>query len=227
MDRYKLKTNLGIPAEILKLLSILTKADFFRDGLLIGSWAMHFYQEILGIRYVLRTGDIDFALPPEILRKTKEVDLEAAFKESGMDSVTDYSSGLQKFLSEMYEIEFLVHRQGGKTEVKDISKYNINALSMPFLDILFIQPISIELPDCQVRIPCPEALFFHKMIIAQRRKDGWKKEKDLEQCATLAERLNYELLANMAQSYKKGPAIVRGLRKSCEEIDFRCDLLDI
>ncbi len=227
MDQYKLKTTPEIPAEILELLSILTQADFFEDGLLIGSWAMLFYQEVLGIKYVLRTGDIDFALIPEVLKKAKAVDLEAIFKKSGLDSVTDYSSGLQKFLSEMYEIEFLVHRRGGKSEVKDVRKYNVNALSMPFLDILFMQPIRVEMPDCQVRIPCSEALFFHKMIIAQRRKEGWKKEKDLEQCAILAERLNIELLSNMAQSYNKSRTTMNSLRKSCEEIGFRCDILGV
>ena len=94
MNRYKLKTTPEIPAEIRELLSILTQADFFEDGLLIGSWAMLFYQEVLGIEYVLRTGDIDFALIPEVMKKAKAVDLEAIFKESGLDSVTDYSSGL-------------------------------------------------------------------------------------------------------------------------------------
>ena len=40
-----------LPAEITGVLRVLDRSGFFSDGLLIGSWAMLFYQEALGFRY--------------------------------------------------------------------------------------------------------------------------------------------------------------------------------
>ena len=107
MDIYKVDGDLGLPSEILELLYILNDADFFQDGLLIGSWAMLFYQELLGLKYVLRTGDIDFAFIPKVLKEAKTFDLEAEFKALGMELIIDRESGLQKFLTDLYEVEFL------------------------------------------------------------------------------------------------------------------------
>lgn len=225
MDTYKLDGDLGLPPEILEVLRILNEANFFQDGLLIGSWAMLFYQEVLGVKYVLRTGDIDFAFIPGILKEAKVFDLEAEFKASGMEPITDRESGLQKFLTELYEVEFLVHRPGGREDVKLVRKYNVNAQAMPFIDILFVQPIEIEFAACRVRVPRPEALFFHKLIIAQRRPKEWKKEKDLEQCALLAERLDPDVLAGIVMDYKMGKKTLAMVRASCDAIDFNLDFL--
>ncbi len=51
---------------------------------------MLFYQEILGFRYVLRTGDIDFAIVQGVSRKTELVaDLETQFVEEGLEPEID------------------------------------------------------------------------------------------------------------------------------------------
>ena len=216
----------SIPAPTMNVLVILDRADFLEDGLLIGSWAMLFYQEMLGIRYFLRTGDIDFAVVPGILRSSKRTaDLEAELVTEGLEPVIDRMTGLQKFLTDMYEVEFLVHRKGGKEDIKLIKKYNVNAQQMPFLDILFIDPIMIKLDSCMIRVPRPEALFFHKMIIAQRRSEESKKLKDLEQCSLLASRLDQEVLISMVHSYKMSKATINNLRTSCAEIDFPSEKL--
>jgi hypothetical protein len=225
LTHHKIDGDLGLPAEILELLHILNKSDFFKDGLLIGSWAMLFYQEVLGIKYVLRTGDIDFAFVPGILREARAFDLESEFKALGLEPVTDRETGLQKFLTDLYEVEFLVHRPGGREEVKLVRKYNVNAQAMPFIDILFINPIEIELADCIVCIPMPEALFFHKLIIAQRRPKETKKAKDLEQCALLAGQLDLEILSGMAREYKMAKKTITMVRTSCDAIGFSQDFL--
>ncbi|MCK4509988.1 MAG: hypothetical protein KAU27_15675 [Desulfuromonadales bacterium] len=226
MDIYKPDGDLGLPPEILELLNTLNDADFFQDGLLIGSWAMLFYQDVLGVKYVLRTGDIDFALIPGVLKEAKTFDLEAEFKALGMEPITDRESGLQKFLTDLYEVEFLVHRSGGREDVKLVRKYNVNAQAMPFIDILFIQPIEIELAECRVRVPRPEALFFHKLIIAQRRLKDWKKAKDIEQCALLAEHLDPDCLSEIAGSYKMSKKTLAMVRASCDAIGFSLDFLN-
>ena len=215
-----------IPVPVMNVLVILDRTGFFEDGLLIGSWAMLFYEEMFGINYVLRTGDIDFAIIPEALRTSKRTaDLEAELIAEGLEPVMDRMTGLQKFLTEMYEVEFLVHRKGGKDDIKLIKKYNVNAQQMPFLDILFVDPIMIRLESCTIKIPKPEALFFHKMIIAQRRTEESKKLKDLEQCSLLASQIDQEVLASMAHNYRMSKATIKNLRTSCTAIDFPLEKL--
>jgi len=220
LAKYKVDSDLGLPAEILELLKVLDKADFFNDGLLVGSWAMLFYEEVLGIKYVLRTGDIDFALVPGILKEARAIDLEAEFKALGMEPVTDRETGLQKFLTDLYEVEFLVHRPGGREEVKMVRKFNVIAQAMPFIDILFIDPIEVEFAGCLIRIPRPEALFFQKLIVAQRRPQEWKKEKDLEQCGLLAGQLDIKVLEAMAGGYRMSKKTRYMIRESCKAIGF-------
>ena len=110
--------------------------------------------------------------------------------------------------------------------MKLISKYNVNAQAMPFIDILFDQPIEIELAGCRVRVPRPEALFFHKLIIAQDRPKDWKREKDLEQCALLAEYLDLDRVSEIARGYKKSKKTLVKIRASCDAIDFNFDFLN-
>ena len=215
-----------LPPQITSVLAILDQAGFFEDGLLVGSWAILFYQEVLGTKYVLRTGDIDFAVIPETLKHArKATDLEAKLVAEGLEPIIDRSSGLQKFLMDLYEVEFLVHRRGGRDDIKLIKKYNINAQQLPFLDILFIEPLTIQLSTCTIRIPRPESLFFHKMIIAQRRKEATKREKDLEQCEILAPHLDIDALTSMAHGYKMGKPTIKQVKISCEAFGFSPDIL--
>ncbi|MDW7646454.1 MAG: GSU2403 family nucleotidyltransferase fold protein [Desulfuromonadales bacterium] len=220
MAQYKIEGDLGLPATILDLFQVLQRADFFMDGLLIGSWAILFYEEVLGIKYVLRTGDIDLALGPGIPKETKFFDLDAEFRALGMESVVDRETGLQKFLTDFYEVEFLIHRTGGRDEVKLVRKYNVNAQAMPFIDTLFIDPIEIEFAGGLIRIPQPEALFFQKLIVAQRRPQKWKKEKDLEQCGVLAGRLDLGVLKKISAGYRMSGKTLAMIRESCSAIGF-------
>jgi hypothetical protein len=227
MQTYSQDKNINLPQPVCDALAALNDADFFGDGLLVGSWAMLFYKELFGIEYVLRTDDIDFALRSDAAKEKAGADLEAALAEKGFDPVIDLLSGLQKFLAGTFEIEFLIHRRGGRDEIVTVSKYNINAQSLPFLDLLFIAPIEVRLADFRVCIPSPESLFLHKLIIAQRRKKESKRVKDLEQCATLASHLDAGKLAELVRHYRMSKETIRNIRKSCATLDFRTDFLQI
>ncbi len=91
---------------------------------------------------------------------------------------------------------------------------------MPFIDILFIEPIEIEFAGYLIRIPRPESLFFQKLIVAQRRRQEWKREKDLEQCELLGGQLDLEALTAMANNYKMSKKIRGMIQKSCDAIGF-------
>jgi len=93
MQQYSLKKGFNLPEPVFAALTALNDADFFSDGLLVGSWAMLFYQELFGIEYVLRTDDIDFALKSDAAKGKTGADLETALAEKGFDPVIDLLSG--------------------------------------------------------------------------------------------------------------------------------------
>ena len=225
MSAYKLDQLLSLPREMEQILIVLDKSGFFNDGLLVGSWTFPFYRELFGIEYYLRTDDVDFALGPDVLKKKGGTDIEAALIAEGISSVMDNLTGLQKFLSGTFGIEFLIHRKGGREEIVTVNKYNIHAQPLPFLDLLFMSPLEIKASQYTVRIPSPEALFLHKLIIAQRRKKESKRIKDLEQCSVLAPHLDPNVLAELVHSYSMSKATVQNIKRSCAAIDIPADFL--
>lgn len=225
MREFHIEKKASLPEQVQAIFTTLDENGFFEDGILVGSWAMLFYHETFGIEYVLRTDDIDFALQPGVAKQKKGPDLEAALAEQGFDPIIDILSGLQKFLAGTFEIEFLIHRKGAREEIIMVSKYNVNAQPLPFLDLLFIDPIIVHHPKFKVRLPSPETLFMHKLIIAQRRKKETKKEKDLDQCTALAPHLDLAKLTDIAQNYHMGKETKRNVLTSCAAIDFAPDFL--
>jgi hypothetical protein len=198
-----LKNKTIFPKNVMEILRSLSLAHFFSQGLLVGSWVMLLYKEILKIRYTLRTFDIDFAL--EIITPTSEnfVDLEKIITDLGYIVVTDYQTGLRKFTKEGLEIEFLIHRRGGRDVPKiEIKHLNVSALPLPHVNILFSFPVVVDFGDYKIRIPSPEALFLHKMIIAQKRKNETKKLNDLAQCKILSTAIGSERLRQRLDSLR-------------------------
>lgn len=225
MQSYTHDENVNLPQPVRNALTALAAANFFEDGLLVGSWAMLFYQKLFGIQYVLRTDDIDFAMKPEVAKEKATTDLEATLAGQGFDPVIDLLSGFQKFLSGTFEIEFLIHRRGGREEIVTVNKYNVNAQPLPFLDLLFIEPIEVKGQEFMVRIPSTETLFLHKLIIAQRRKKESKREKDLDQCAALAGHLDARKLDEIVRNYRMSKETIRCIKKSCATIGQNTDFL--
>lgn len=225
MRTYHLDQGISLPEQLKSAFIILDRSGFFKDGLLVGSWAFVFYREIFDIEYVLRTDDVDFAFGQDVLNREGGTDLEAAFLAKGYSAVMDNLTGLQKFLSGTFGIDFLIHRKGGREKIVTVNRYNVHAQPLPFLDLLFISPLEVQLPDYNVRIPSPESLFLHKLIIAQRRKKESKKGKDLEQCLTLAPHLDAGSLADVALRYRMSRATIQSIRKSCAAIDIPADFL--
>jgi hypothetical protein len=85
----------------------------------------------------------------------------------------------------------------------------------------------IDADDFYIRIPIPEAFFFHKLIIAQRRQREDKREKDLEQCQTLSRFIKDEQLQQVIKTQKIGKDTKKKIRASCDTINFEFDRLGI
>jgi len=211
---------LHFPPPINKLLCMLSKVGFFDHSLLIGSWAMPLYQERYGIRYVLRTLDIDFAVhlvrPPPPMRADVEQQLVALNFVPFFDS-----EGVQKFTAGGYEVEFIAPRPGGRSiRSLAVREWNLNALPLPHLDPLIKFSETIHVDEFIVRFPVPEAFFVQKLIVAPKRKSAEKRLKDLEQCTALTSVLDDHRLCQIVQSQRFSKETRRRIAQSCATIEF-------
>jgi hypothetical protein len=219
--KVNLNSAVFLPENVIEVLRSLSQAGFFAQGLLIGSWVMPIYQEIFKIQYKLRTFDIDFALdiiPPKV---SDYLDLEKIITDLGYVVVTDYQTGLRKFSKEGFAIEFLIHRKGGRDVPKiEVKHLKVNALPLPFINVLFLFPLIVDFGEYSIRIPSPETLFIHKLIIAQRRKKEVKKENDLAQCKVLSTIVDSEKLSQISDSLNLSRKNRKLMIASCDAINF-------
>ncbi len=84
-----------------------------------------------------------------------------------------------------------------------------------------MRPITVSIEDFTIRIPSPEALMLHKLIIAQRRTGRdkeFKKEKDLQQCLVLADVVRREETLQIATEYRLSKDVKKSIHESCEAI---------
>lgn len=205
--------------ELLRELSLL---NFFYHGLLIGSWPMIVYAEQFTLPYALMTNDIDFAVSgamkiPGSPRET----IPKLMERLGYSSLSDYS-GIETFLQGEFEVEFLTHRKGGRDDQASvvIQPWQVSAQPLPFIDMLFVRPVTAIIENFNITIPSPDALMLHKLIIAQRRtgpnKDE-KKEKDLQQCSALVNIVQADEVQRILTDYRMSKDVQRSLESSCSE----------
>jgi hypothetical protein len=117
------------PPEVIDILRSFYSAGFFEESMLIGSWVMPLYHEVFGMRYALRTLDIDFAVKFAAHDKTKKEDIERIMTDLGYLPVIS-QSGIRKFTHENLTIEFVAHRKGGRDdEVVSVKQWNISAIA--------------------------------------------------------------------------------------------------
>jgi len=203
------------------LLRELSRVGFFAHGLLIGSWPMAVFAQAYGLIYGLRTGDIDFAVV-NAARKANGVTLPELLLQLGYEPLRDYQSGIEKYVQGTFEIEFLMHRRGGSfPPFVELPAWQVAAQPLPFIDILFLRPVTIIVDDYSLRIPSPEALMVHKLIIAQRRTGldkEEKKEKDLQQCSVLAGIIHVDEVQQILQEKRMSKNVRKDISVSCDEV---------
>src|SRR5208283_3492130 len=150
--------------------------------------------------------------------KDNKIDIDKIITDLGYLPVI-MQSGIRKFTRENFTVEFIAPRRGGKDdEVVSISKWNIAATPLPFVEILLAFPFTADFKDFKVRAPLPEAFFVQKLITAQRRRNESKKDKDLDQCAIIAPHVNPARLKMVVESLKLSKKAQKALRSSCEAI---------
>lgn len=206
------------------LLREMDKTGFFSHGLLIGSWPMLVYSEHFSLPYGLATNDIDFAIDNVVkVPATGGETIPQILERLGYTAVQDYS-GIETFLQGTFEVEFITHRRGGSgPPAVIIPPWKVSAQPLPFIDLLFIRPITVVIENFSIRIPSPEALMLHKFIIAQRRTGRdkeFKKEKDLQQCSVLADIVRNEEIVQITREYRLSKDARKLMFESCSAIGY-------
>ncbi len=217
MMKVTIRTKGLFPEALEDLLKAMGSAGFFKDGILVGSWVFVLYGSIYGVEYPIRTFDVDFAVPPVLDPTRSGFDLEKIITGRGYLPVTE-QSGWRKYTREGFGVEFITNRRGNRDGVDVIKPLNITALRLPFLDLLFESPITVDLADFRLRVPSPESLFLHKLITSQRRIETTKAEKDLEQCRYLVKVIEFPKVTELIRKRHWSRESRKRLMAACEKI---------
>jgi hypothetical protein len=112
------------------------------------------YRLYHNLAYALRTDDIDFAV--ETTRHCA-ADIPDILMKLGYLPVLNVH-GLEKYVKGTFSIEFIVPRKGGKdVPYVTVKEMKIRALPLPFMSILFVEPVAVDFGDFSIRIPREKA----------------------------------------------------------------------
>lgn len=199
------------------ILSAMAEAGTFRlGGTIVGTNAFRLYEGELGIRLPIggmaNTGDIDIAQFEKLSVALQDqvdpglAETFAALKFAplpGLDSAKTWrweqggSGQLVEFLTPAF----------GKETIRDLPALGVNAQALNYLNFLIAEPIhaaAIYRSGVLVQVPRPERYAIHKLIIADRRRDGsgsLKASKDREQAAFLIEALAEDRPDDLSRAY--------------------------
>ena len=164
------------------LLKKFTEHGLWDEGLeIVGTWCFILYQRYLRLpHYPLRTKDIDILIP--LPYKGKDVDIFQSLKELGF-SENFYPDGSMFFVSPSIKIEFLAPERGKeKPKPSYINSLGLTPQLLRFMDILLRENIILTIDKgIKVRVPAPSAFSLHKLLVAMRRREKGKSEKDIKQ----------------------------------------------
>ncbi|KZY32188.1 hypothetical protein A3731_22570, partial [Roseovarius sp. HI0049] len=198
-------------------LSAMAAAGTFRlGGTIVGTNAFRLYEGELGIRLPLggtaNTGDIDIAQFETLsvaLEDRGDPGLAETFSALKFDPVPGLNKGrtwrwAQGGSGQL--VEFLTPAFGDET-IRDLPALGVGAQGLNYLNFLIAEPIhaaAIYRSGILVQVPRPERYAIHKLIIADRRRDGagsLKSAKDREQGALLIEAMAEDRPDDLARAY--------------------------
>jgi len=189
---------------IQRILKVFSDNRLWDEGIeLIGSWCFMLYQKHCGIRsFPFKTLDIDFLIPIPYKSKHK-VDLAGLLEPLGFRASFNADGSIFLWSPEL-RIDFLIPEKGsGTAHPKEIKNLGIKATSLRFLDILLKDPIEVEERGLKIKIPDPMAFAMHKILIAERRKDQTKKNKDIEQALYVFEAIPEQKAVDLYLTFPK------------------------
>jgi len=199
------------------ILFAMANAGTFRlGGTMVGTNAFRLYEGELGIRLPLggmaNTGDIDIAQFGKLsLALEDQVDpgLAETFSALKFAPLPGFDPGRtwrweQGGSGQL--VEFLTPAFGEET-VRDLPALGVSAQALNYLNFLIAEPIqaaAIYRSGVLVQVPRPERYAIHKLIVADRRRDGagsLRASKDREQAAFLIEAMAEDRPDDLSRAY--------------------------
>lgn len=200
------------------MLAAFARAGMFRlGGTMIGTAAYGLYQGELGVRFdadeMARTEDIDFAsferLSVALEDRVKEDPgaILGALKFDPVPGVFDRQVWRWRQSAGAGMVEFLTPAFGDES-VKPLPSLGVSAQGLNYLNYLISEPIhavALYRSGILVQIPRPEKYAIHKLIVADRRREGpdrAKARKDRAQAAFLVEVLAEDRPDDLAEAFE-------------------------
>jgi hypothetical protein len=218
---------LGVDGGIGSLTARLAKAGVFRlGGTLVGAVAFRLYEGELGLRYgfddAAQTNDIDIASFERLslaLDDAASEPLQKVLGEFAFDPVpTLERDAVWRWRQTRSDtlVEFLTPSFEEDEGLRPLPALGVHAQSLHFLNYLIAEPVKAAVPyrsGVLVQIPRPERFAIHKLIIADRRREGaesLKAVKDRRQAVFLIEALAEDRPEDLREAYED--AMSRGPR---------------
>ncbi len=216
----------GVDAGTGSLLSALAGAGAFRlGGTVVGTHAFRLYEGVLGIRYkfdqLAQTGDIDIASFEQLSLALDDIvapplqEVLADFSFAPVPSLDGNKVWRWRQSRNEMIVEFLTPSFGAEEGIRPLAALGVDAQSLHHLNYLIADPIkavAVYRSGILVQVPRPECFAIHKLIVADRRREGadsLKSEKDRLQAEflieVLAEDRPDELLEAYAEARDSGP----------------------
>ena len=214
----------SVGAQFGSLLAAFAKSGVFRlGGTLIGTLAFQLYEAELGLRMsfdqLAQTDDLDIAsferlslvLADETTESVAGVLSEMSF--DPVPSLDPIRTWRWRDTTRETLVEFLTPAFG-EEGLRDLPALGVSAQALNYLNFLIADPIpavALYRSGVLVQIPRPEAYAIHKLIVADRRREGTdslKSHKDRSQAAFLIEALAEDRPDELAEAYED--AIGRG-----------------
>jgi len=229
------------------LLLAMAKVGTFRlGGTLIGTNAFRLMEGELGATLPLgsaaNTGDIDIAqferlsvalgdaVAPSLAETFSALKFDPV-QGLGRDSVWRWRQGGQTGMM----IEFLTPSFDAEEGIRDLPALGVKARALHHLNYLISDPIhavALYRDGILVQIPRPEKFAIHKLIVADRRRDGlaaFKAEKDRQQAgfiiATMAEDHPYDIWDAYGDAMARGPKWRERIERTLKRMPDTRDIL--
>ncbi len=239
-----------LPTDVVsgQLLTALARAGVFRlGGTLVGTQAFRLYEGELGVwisaDQSAMTMDIDIASFERLsLALDDEVDpaLPEIFSEFAFDPVPgiDQQGDVWKWrqTNQQTLIEFLTPSFEANEGIRHLPALGVKARALHHLNYLIAEPIQATVlyrRGALVRIPRPERFAIHKLIVADRRRDGpdaRKSAKDRAQAAFLIRVLAENQPDALAEAYEdarsREPVWCARITRSLERMAGTASILD-
>ncbi|MFC5556261.1 nucleotidyltransferase family protein [Methylobacterium iners] len=195
---------MGVDAATGSLLAALASAGVFRlGGTLVGTHAFRLYEGVLGVRYAFdqaaQTNDVDIASFERLslaLGDTVSEPLQSVLRDFAFEPVPTLDPGLawrwRQTRADLL-VEFLTPSFEAEEGLRPLAALGVHAQALHFLNFVLAEPISVPVTyrsGVVVQVPRPERFAIHKLIVADRRREGadsLKSVKDRLQAAFLIE----------------------------------------